>query len=338
MIEKIYEIVEKEVDNRVKEIKKELLKTKKEYNNLIKKYNDLKLENEKLKSNKLNLDLFQQIKSSLKELNIIDVLKFLNLKVSSIYRDISADEIPTWFYCLLYFYDDKDKMFDIFDFLDFKYPSWAKKIKLPFDYNEEEMDIVFKNLDNLSMVNGWYFSPSNVKYYYETLNHTKGEFKKLFNSYYSSYIPWQFLLRNPLLKEEKYFSQIIKYIKNKGYNALNFYYIHKYQELELEQLARMAELIPTKGRYDAHLTFIKENSKLFKYYPSIAINFKDKMTTYKGDFYFLNFPLYMQIDFLKSFSDLDIIVSCVKLMEINEEEKMKLISEIIKERLEDYNL
>ncbi len=99
----------------------------------------------------------------------------------------------------------------------------------------------------------------------------------------SSYdeIPWQFVLRNPLLNSEKYALKIAKAM-NDGYNGLKFEKICSYQNLDEEVLKLIIDKIIVKEKSDKaifdflidHIELVSDRERLEILYPEIEAGWR----------------------------------------------------------------
>ena len=115
-------------------------------------------------------------------------------------------EVPIWLGCVVEYYSNRDTIIDILRLLDIEVPENIEKFRLPQDWTEEELDIVFDTMDKHYVCNGCIYE-DNLRFWEPYV------FDSVYDICYSQYhseIPWQFLLRNPLLKKEKYLKQIGK--------------------------------------------------------------------------------------------------------------------------------
>jgi hypothetical protein len=148
-------------------------------------------------------------------------------------------EVPLWFGCAVQYYNNRDTIFKILKMLDIEFPGDLESIKhfrLPQDWTEEELDAVFEHMGNHVNCNNCVFK-DNLRFWKpnaldDPIKVCKAPFTE---------IPWQFLLRNPLLKKEKYLKEIGRMFcvpkeKYRTYQWLRFAKITDYQELTAEEI------------------------------------------------------------------------------------------------------
>jgi hypothetical protein len=179
------------------------------------------------------------------------------------------------------------------------YPNWLKTFIMPYEYGEELLDVFFDYLSCHYVCNGCIYSGNYGFWYNEWSNHRFDPKEALQHSY--SELPWQLILKNPLLSTEKYFNKIVKSIETNNTHACYFYKIDEYQELSQGQLEKLAELsIPkaVKSSESYEYAFLK------KHFPSnrtILEDIKSKMTdNIYNVFWFARYPKYMVKEYILS--------------------------------------
>lgn len=145
-------------------------------------------------------------------------------------------EVPLWLGCGTRYYNNRAEVFAILKALDLTLPKGIKNFRLPQDWTEEELDEVFEHMSNHVNCNGCVFK-DNLKFWTsKALNDPIKVCRESFTE-----IPWQFLLRNPLLRKERYLKEIGRMfcVPNGKYHARQWYYfarITDYQELSAEEI------------------------------------------------------------------------------------------------------
>lgn len=332
LAEKIDQLVEDEVNIRVESVRKELEIERKKVHKLQFQVEELTGKLNLVHSIHSNSEQLETLKQTINAENIKSIVALLNFKKEEIIINGSRiNELPVWFELTLTYYPDKEKLWNLFDFFGIKYASWLRQFCLPQDYNEDELLAFMKVVDKHGITNGCNFS-QNIGYYYESLQSSKGLAKYLINgSTFSNYIPWQLLLKNPLLTKEDIFKEIIKIITTKKLNSEYFFRIQDYQSLTELQVKTLFESIgPDSRQSDEHVAFIRNNQFIIKRNPEISFNYKDKMTAEsRSTFYFKNYPTDMQKAFIRECSGaLSNKIELIKCMEICKEEKVALIYDI----------
>ena len=213
--------VQSEIDG----IKNSNVKLKEENNNLHSEIrqlkNDTKLANEKCKNSIL-------VDSILNNINKDNFTEFISIIYKKDYEeDWSIKNTPLWLGILTEYYSHKDKLIDMFKTFNIKVPNDINNFRLPVDWNENELDIFFDTLSNHYNCNGNTYK-RNLQYWGSS---SLKSVKDQCNRNYSE-IPWQFVLRNPLLKQEKYLKLMGKKMVEK-YSRHGTYFsrIYSYQTL-----------------------------------------------------------------------------------------------------------
>lgn len=158
------------------------------------------------------------------------IYDFLDLIFQKDYKE-NVYETPLWIGAMTQYYSNKEKVIEILKMFDVKLPDNIENFRLPIDWNEEELDMFFDTVNNHVNFNGCTFE-CNLKFWAgKSLQDVKTQ---CYKSGYSE-IPWQYVLRNPILKKKKYLEKI-------GQNAYtpfrwdNFYKIDKYLDLSEEEI------------------------------------------------------------------------------------------------------
>ena len=134
------------------------------------------------------------------------------------------------------FYNNRDTIISILDYFNINYPENINNFKLPCDWNEEELDYFMKAMPYNVNCNDCVFK-DNLQFWYSTaLLSVKDQCINRPSNY--TKIPWQFVLRNPLLRKSKYLVKIGENLfasNNHKFND-NFLEFEKYQNLTAENL------------------------------------------------------------------------------------------------------
>ena len=326
-------LFEQEVEARHLELKEELEKVSTQLENTEKELNELKTLNLTLKDKYTQLEELNTLKTLVTDVNISNILFNFNLKRNKhIIDGMHSEEIPTWFKLLFNYYEDRDRLFSIMDLFDFKYLTWAKEFKMPYDYNKEELKLFIDSKYDRYITNGEIFS-ENTGFFWETIRVNKGNTHEILTNRkaFSDYIPWQLVLSNPLWLEEDMFSIILKALKNKQPYSYYYYAIQNYLTISNDQIKALADLLPTNNLYDIHKKFIECNINIIRENEWLAERYQDVINDNQfSTFYYLNYPLAMQKVFIKKYKGYDSKFKLVSKMEINKEEKIKLLMEIAK--------
>lgn len=329
---KINELFEAEVNNRVKDINEGYQKALKRNTDLSKELYDTKEMVKNLKYVENQLGLIEQLRSTISKDNVLSFLQILNLEKSGYEISMRRDDIPTWFIALYEYYPEKEKVLAILDLFNIDYPDYAKKFKMPYDYNEEEVLYLIDNLNDISNPNGNYYS-NNESYFYDFVRSSNGN---VTGRCYSLYIPWQLFLKNPLLVKDNVFKKIIKKMNVGSGKYIRFFKLQDYQDLPIEKAEQLVRYLPKEKFYDEHKVFISKNSEVIKNNPTLARCLVNNITSSSySPFHFLNFPLEYQMEWIRQARDLATKIGYVEKMQISKEEKIEFVTELASESLSD---
>jgi|GEM_PF-4649807 len=329
-------MVEAEVTKRTSKYFEKMKQLEDQHLTDVKKVLEIKNERDELKKTHKQSESFSVFKSQINDKNIENVVSFLNLNEVKIdFNGMDSERIPSWFKLIAKYYPDRDKIFSLLDLFEIKYPDWAKSFKMPFDYGEKELDLIFLKLGRMYVCNGCIFD-GNMGFFYTNYSRYK-DINILFDKESSVGIPWNLFLQNKLLTTEKYFDKIIQAFKDKERHSVYFYKIQDYQELVPEQAERLFDFLPMNNLYDIHKMFIELNTDIIKKKPELANTYKDKMSDNQySSFYYLNFPVEMQKDFIRNYRGMGRYESkfdLIKKMNISKEDKLVFLQEINEQML-----
>ncbi|PHA03035.1 hypothetical protein COE51_01445 [Bacillus pseudomycoides] len=333
--EKFDALIEEVIEQRTNNMQQELTKVKEVLSETRNLLFDAKLENKKLKSKLDQINEFESFKGIINSDNFKNFVGNLGLKETGIeLYGMGSERIPLWFNLLVTYYDERERIFTLMDMFEIGYPQWAKTFKLPFDYNENELDLVFKYMGKMYVCNGCIFE-HNMGFYFEYQNRYSGSLERLFSKESYVEIPWNLLLQNKLLTSEKYFDKIVDSLSKNRSHSEYFFRIQDYQTISEEQVIKMFPYLPKSNLYDIHKRFINNNINILKHRIDLAEQLKSKINDNQhSTFCYLNYPLDMQIEFVKGCSNnYSTIFPLVNKMEISKEEKLQLLSEIAEKLL-----
>ena len=130
------------------------------------------------------------------------IYDFLGLVFQKDYIEQTYDA-PLWICAMTQFYSNRETVVEILKMFDIKLPNGIENFRLPIDWNEKELDIFFNTMCNHYNCNGCTYS-DNLRFWGSA---SLEDIKTQCNRNYSQ-IPWQYVLRNPLLKKKKYLNKI----------------------------------------------------------------------------------------------------------------------------------
>ena len=212
------------------------------------KNNDIRLreENQKLRNEVRQLQ--DEVKSStkkyknsiiieevLKNINKDNFTEFLAVIYEKDYEESwSCEDTPLWLGVLTEYYSHKDSIIEMFNVYNIKIPNDITNFRLPIDWNEEELDIFFDTMRNHYNCNSNFFQYNLGHWGSDSLKPVKEQCKKNYSD-----LPWQYILRNPLLKTVKYLKIIgQKITETHGSNLTS---IDNYQNLDESQIKIILE-------------------------------------------------------------------------------------------------
>ena len=241
-----------EVDELFKEFQEKCMdvlcnNVKSEVDEIMTRNAQLTEENEKLRKQSKSFEniAIERTKSLNDSGTVLKMLKYLKNsldyeKVYSLFelmfeKDFEENlyEVPLWLGILTQYYSHKDDAIEFLKILGIDLPNGVEKFRLPIDWTEQELDIFFDTMYNHVNCNCCVYE-GNLRFWGKnSLMSVEDQCKK---TYYDE-IPWQYVLRNPLLKKEKYLERIGKnMISTLPTNWSKFSQIDKYLELEPKEL------------------------------------------------------------------------------------------------------
>ena len=341
----IKEYVEGEVElelryekTKIRSIEKENVKLRKEKEEL---EDELKRHREQIKQLQSAVSVLPTIKEKLNEDNIENLLVGFGYQREEQYRD-HYDKAPKWFALIMMYYSIRETVLNLLDLAQIEYPSWAKSIKLPQDFDEQEVEWFLSNKSNYR---GYYdeMMGGNRVAYYKPLKAYKGNIKDMLNRepYLWAYsLPLDSLLKNPLLITDRFFEKILNIIDTKEEKSHYFFEIASYQRLDDRQIKALADRLPKKSDElrISHERFIEEcYETLNKLSPDYMDRYIDEISTSEFDtFFYERFPKHTQKQFIinhKHMSTLRKFDIVIESKSLNDEEKVSLIKQVAEKEL-----
>lgn len=198
----------------------------------------LSLNEENLNQFKLFANAFNCIKQQIeleseKSQRDNKIFEFLTFVFKQDYSVKDEYKAPLWIKSLTAFYSYKETVIEILRMFDCKsIPKNIENFRLPLEWNESEMDMFFDTLNHHSYTNGDTYSGNLQWYNQSSLEDVVKQCQRIY-----SQIPWQFVLRNPILKQSKYLERIGKEIISLHHSNGNYFYkICDYQDLSDNEL------------------------------------------------------------------------------------------------------
>ena len=223
--EQLKKEVKREIKDRIKMLEKQNIKINEKNEKLLK-------ENKQLKKQKNEEITLEMLRENINKSNIKEIVSVLLPKSNN--STLGMRERYDWFELLINYYDNKELILKLFDFVNIELPNnFIKNFKIPYEWNEEELDLWFNDLFNNYVCNGCIFE-ANLGFWYEHYKSKNFETKKCINSQYNE-IPWQLVMKNPLIQTEKYINKICEKLEK---NEANSYYFLESEELKKEHIIK----------------------------------------------------------------------------------------------------
>ncbi len=319
--EKINELKDYLKNSVKQEIQEQIQTLETQNQNLQKENRDLKSKNKSIENE--NIDL----------LNRDNVLKILadTITKDNVYKIIEAifpktfdentHECSEIWGAYVNYYDNRKDVISLLKYVNIEVPQELETVILPHEWSEDLLDKFFNTMHRHVNCNGNTYE-RNLKYF---------SYKTAANPFpakiYSSYdeIPWQFVLRNPLLNSKKYALKIVDAM-NEGYNGLKFAKICSYQDLDEEILQIILDKIVLKEKTDKsifdflmdHIELISDKEKLDLLYPEVEARWRCYDTV-------LKMPQEYQIKYAKSIDDAERKIEFLNETSLSKEEKTQII-------------
>ena len=212
------------------------------------------------------------------------IYQFLGCIFNQDYSEQTYDT-PLWIGVLTMYYSHKEEVLKLLKIINVRLPDNVENFRLPIDWTEEEMDIFFSTMSNHYVCNSCIYQ-ENLRFW--SPNALKPVEKQCKTNY--SEIPWQYVLRNPILKKEKYLVQIGEHFTDKYSHWGYFSKIDEYLDLSNDELKIILDnidfvLLTSKTEAfdfaEKHLKLITNKNWLDKMYKmlhdSYEFKWKDKL-------------------------------------------------------------
>lgn len=255
-----------EIDNENDRLKKEISELKESQTKLLAEVTELKTQLNDVSIFTSYLDIF---KDKIKNDN-----KFMYQIASMLYdKDYEENtyDTPVWLGVVTQWYSHRHELIALMRILKVKLPDKIDSFRLPIDWTEEELDIMFQYMYNHSNTNNATFE-NNLRFWGEASLHSvkeqcAGGHRDI--AWYISNLPWQYVLRNPNLKKEKFLRLIGENFFNTSEHYDNFYALEEYQFLSKEEREIIINSIIPETAFNCDRTksaikFCKENMRLIK--------------------------------------------------------------------------
>lgn len=183
-----------------------------------------------IKKNDAGAQLMSSFIKNLDPSNDEQIYKFLSTMFESDYTE-STYGVPLWLGAMTNYYSHKGEVLQLLKVIGCKLPDGVETFRLPCDWNDDELQIFLDTMYNHVNCNGCTYQ-DNLRFWSPT---ALDSVYYMCNKCYSE-IPWQFVLRNPLLKQEKFLKQIGRHMLDKCNNWYCFNMIEEYLELTNDEI------------------------------------------------------------------------------------------------------
>lgn len=311
----LIESAQSDTSNEIKRLSSENRELRKEIKKLSEQNDDLQKKNKIVVAND---KVTQIITNQISEGNVCRLIESL---FPQTFHENTYDT-PLFWAMYVNYYNDRKNVVSLLRFAGVKIPDELEDIVLPHEWNEELLDKFFNTMYAHYNCNGETYE-NNLRFW--TYSMAAHPFDKKYFSCYDE-IPWQFVLRNPLLNSQKYAVKIAEEM-NKGDNGIYFSKICDYQELSQDVLQTIIDnLKAPKNKVITdflinHIELVKDKKVLNKLYLVLV----DK---YGGTKYILQMPEEYQEKYVKSLDNPEKMINFLNMTKFSKEKKMKLLGNI----------
>lgn len=230
---------------------------------------------------------------------------------------------PTIFTLHVNYYTNRFKIYKFFDEVGIKYEPWLKQVILPHEWTKDQLFMFLDTISNHYNCNGQTYS-DNLGYWYgdqgQNLVYPEKQMKKNYSE-----IPWQFLLRNPLWKEDDLFSAMLKKLSDDKCNSNIRYFaeLPRYCDIKPDQIISMLKVAEDNG-FKRLFQIDKVKSAAFESKDSLIRNRAIALVNIERDF-----PMDYQKQYIKKLKFTEAISYVHNSPVFTETEKAAMISKIV---------
>ncbi|MED1665693.1 hypothetical protein [Brevibacillus laterosporus] len=232
---------------------------------------------------------------------------------------------PQWFVALVRYYDQKEELIKFFNEVGIEYPTWINEIKMPYEYDEEELELIFKNLNRMYVCNGEIYS-NNLQYWYEYWHYRNFNVQDAFSKLSYLEIPWQLFLKNSLLLDKKWFEKIVDSLAQGKAHSDYFLRIYQYQTLTKEQIEELIKAVKFDSRNSDHRVIMKHALKTYSSYMA-AKKTQNLLSEYEFDYKW--YPEEYQVLYIMQKEEIETKIKLIKNSTLSEEKKKELLRKIL---------
>lgn len=304
-----------DTSNEIKRLSSENRELRKEIKKLLEKNDELQKKNKTVVEND---KVTQIITNQISEENVYRLIESLFVKTF----DENTYDVPLFWSIYVNFYNNRKDVISLLRFAGVKIPDELESIVLPHEWDERLLDKFFDTMYSHYNCNGETYE-NNLRFW--TYSMAAHPFDQKYFSCYDE-IPWQFVLRNPLLNSQKYAVKIAEEI-NKDGNGVYFSKICHYQELSPDVLQTIISNLKAPQR-PIITDFLIDNIELVtdkKVLNNLYLTLVDK---YGGTKYILQMPEEYQKKYVKSLDNPKKMINFLNMTKFSKEKKMELLGNI----------
>lgn len=311
----LIESAQSDTSNEIKRLSSENRELKKEIKSLSEQNDELKKENKAIDTND---NVVRIITNQISEGNVCRL-------ISSLFTQTFHEntyEVPLFWAYYVNYYNNRKDVISLLRFAGMKIPDVLDDIILPHEWNEELLDKFFDTMYAHHNCNGETYE-NNLRFW--TYNMAAHPFDTKYFTCYDE-IPWQFVLRNPLLNSQKYAVKIAKEM-NEGDHGKYFSKICDYQELSSDVLQTIIDNLKVP-KYPIiadflinHIELVTDKKVLDNLYSTLA-------NKYDGVKDILCMPEEYQEKYVKSLDKPEKMIDFLNMTKFSKKKKMELLGNI----------
>lgn len=318
------ESVKQETQDTIKKLNAENQKLKQQNGNLKEEKRQLIAQNNKLTIDNL---ISQIILSNITKANIYKIIENL---FPNTFSENSGHCQPFWATYVNY-YNNRKEVVALLKYAGVDVPKELDSITLPHEWDDSLLDRFFETMHRHVNCNGEVYANNLQHWNYKM---AADPFSDNLHLQYDE-IPWQFVLRNPLLNSEKYALKIANEM-NRGFNGVKFAKICDYQELNRHILKIIIDnlvidedvrkmCIEKEKVVDfliEHIEMVKDEKRLERLYDIVSNKWHCEDTI-------LKMPKKYQIQYAQSLKDATKMIEFLNQTKFTKEEKAKIMNNLL---------
>lgn len=252
--------------------------------------------------------------------------------------DVTFDEdtydCPLWWGLFARFYNNRNEVLKLLRLVGIKIPEEAYTIVFPHEWDQTLLDKFFERANNNYLTNGNQFEKNLQHWDYRSAAAPFANRES---------IPWQFVLRNPLLNTPENAAKIVDLINYKmSYNSSGYFCeIQKYQNLDKDVLKLLVNGIKPdeKAKGDSCVNaFLLNNVELIESEDALDVLFDKAVKLYRGITFIKRFPEKYQIRYLELRPRLEDFVRDAKELNVDQSEKLRILATYVEASSEESSL